>query len=276
MYTNPWLFEGKIFDSDDISTYFGFVYCITNTLNNKQYIGRKYFWSSRKQPGKKRRTKKESDWKTYYGSSDDLKRDIELFGVEHFRREIVSLHKTKGDTNYSETKLQFELDVLEALTEDGERAYYNNNIMNRYFAPLNSHYEKTEEHKRKISETLKRKGVRPKTCDLPLTEEQKKKISETLKTRSHFVTDNPNDSIVYEVEFSDGRIEQIQNFHQWCEDNDVKFDNVRQWSKRQVRLNFGGKVKKTTYHKKYGIRLLGWKNVKTGQVEHFFEECSLQ
>ena len=47
-YENPWLFEGSPFLSEDIDDLYGFVYCITNTVNSKRYIGRKYFWSFEK------------------------------------------------------------------------------------------------------------------------------------------------------------------------------------------------------------------------------------
>ena len=66
-YENPWIYRDKQFSSDDIGEFYGFVYNITNLTNQRQYIGRKYFWSHRKPPGKKRRVKKESDWKKYYG-----------------------------------------------------------------------------------------------------------------------------------------------------------------------------------------------------------------
>ena len=67
-YTNPWHYDGKVFDSDSIQDYFGFVYLIENLSNHRKYIGRKYFWSFRTPKGKKRKVKSESDWKKYYGS----------------------------------------------------------------------------------------------------------------------------------------------------------------------------------------------------------------
>ena len=67
VYENPWLYEGKPFTSDDINDLFGFVYCITNLKNGREYIGRKYFWQFRTPKGKKRKVKSESDWKKYYG-----------------------------------------------------------------------------------------------------------------------------------------------------------------------------------------------------------------
>ena len=72
-YENPWIYMERAFNSDDVGDYYGFVYNITNLTNQRQYIGRKYFWSHRKPPGKKRRVKKESDWKKYYGSCPELK-----------------------------------------------------------------------------------------------------------------------------------------------------------------------------------------------------------
>ena len=56
--------------------HYGFVYLITNKSNKRQYIGRKYFWSFRTPPGKKRKAKQESDWKKYYGSCPELKEDL--------------------------------------------------------------------------------------------------------------------------------------------------------------------------------------------------------
>ena len=73
---NPWLYKGKPFTTDDIGDLFGFVYRITNLSTGKQYIGRKYFWQKRKPKGGKRRVTSESDWKRYFGSSEELKRDI--------------------------------------------------------------------------------------------------------------------------------------------------------------------------------------------------------
>ena len=130
-YENPWIYEGSPFTSDDIGNYYGFVYRITNTTNGKQYIGRKYFTQKRKPKGGKRRVTSESDWKRYFGSSEELKRDIKDLGRENFRREILSVHRTLGRVNYEETRQLFLNNVL---TEsiDGLPKYYNNNILGRY------------------------------------------------------------------------------------------------------------------------------------------------
>ena len=112
-----WTYEGKEFTSDDIGDHYGFVYRITDTSNGMMYIGKKWFWSVRTLPplkGKKRKRKKvlESDWKAYYGSSEEVKTLVEEHGPDRFQREILKLCKTKGECSYYEAKLQFELDVL--------------------------------------------------------------------------------------------------------------------------------------------------------------------
>lgn len=130
-----WIFNDEIFTSDDIGIYEGFCYLITNNLNGRKYIGRKYFFDRRKgyvkktdrDAGKKvRRQKKESNWQKYWGSSEELLNDIEEFGHENFTREILSLHKTRGDCNYTEIALQFKNDVLES------EKWYNLNIAGKW------------------------------------------------------------------------------------------------------------------------------------------------
>ena len=129
---SPWTYQGAAFTSDDINGFFGYVYCITNLQSGKKYIGRKYFTQRRKPRGGKRRVTSESDWKRYYGSSDELKADVARLGKEKFKREIISLHKTLGKVNYEETKQLFLHNVLMEALDDGTPAYYNSNILGRY------------------------------------------------------------------------------------------------------------------------------------------------
>lgn len=132
-YENPWVFNGQIFDSDDIKDNFGFVYLISCNKTNRRYVGRKYFWSFRTPKGKSRKVKSESDWKKYYGSCPELKEDVIKYGKEFFSREILSLHKTKGKCNFEETRQLFLNNVLTEALDTGEPAYYNSNILSRYF-----------------------------------------------------------------------------------------------------------------------------------------------
>ena len=132
-YENPWTYLDRPFTGDDVRDFFGFVYKITNLVNGRSYIGRKYFWSFRTPPGKKRKVKQESDWKKYYGSCPELKEDIKKTGNKvFFKREILSLHKTKGTCNYEETKQLFLNNVLSEALDNGAPAYYNSNILGRY------------------------------------------------------------------------------------------------------------------------------------------------
>jgi hypothetical protein len=81
----------------------------------------------RKLRGAKRRSKIESDWRKYYGSSEIVKEMVKELGPDNFKREILSLHITKGEMNYTEVKEQFQRNVLES--ED----YINDNINGKYF-----------------------------------------------------------------------------------------------------------------------------------------------
>ena len=99
----------------------------------EKYIGRKYLWSFRTPKGKKRKVKQESDWKKYYGSCPELKEDVNLFGKDKFSREILSLHDTKGQTNFEETRQLFLNEVLSQRLTDETPLYYNSNILGRYY-----------------------------------------------------------------------------------------------------------------------------------------------
>ena len=132
-YENPWLYQNTNFTSDDIDDKFGFVYCITNNTNGRQYIGRKYFWKFRTPKGKKRKVKSESDWQNYYGSCPELKEEIQRLGRQNFSRTILSLHQTAGKTNFEETRQLFVKGVLTESLDDGTPKYYNSNILSRYF-----------------------------------------------------------------------------------------------------------------------------------------------
>ena len=125
-----WLYKNKEFPEKMAEEYWGFVYLITNLINNKKYVGKKQFRFKKSLPplkGKKRKRIKwvDSDWKEYWGSNDELKEDVKKYGEENFKREILHLCKNKTECSYFEAKEQFERDVL--LKED----YYNNWIMVR-------------------------------------------------------------------------------------------------------------------------------------------------
>ena len=118
-----WKYKGKTIDVIP-DEYEGFVYLITNLTNNQKYIGKKLAkFKTTKPPLKgkknKRRGYKESDWRTYYGSSDRLNADVAALGEDKFTREILYLCKGRGEMSYIEAREQFDRRVLE--TDD----YYN-------------------------------------------------------------------------------------------------------------------------------------------------------
>lgn len=109
-----WLYEDKEFILEDDSSWYGFIYQIENLTNGKKYIGRKYFSSAKTKvvKGKKKRSRVESDWKEYYGSSPTLKADIDLLGKEQFKRTILYLCKGRAECSYRETQEIFRTDAI--------------------------------------------------------------------------------------------------------------------------------------------------------------------
>ena len=111
----------------------GFVYLITNNLTGRKYIGKKLAKFSKtsykivklKNGNKKRKrikSKIDSDWQLYYGSNDQLNRDILAQGADNFTREILFYCKSKAECSYIEAREQFNHKVLES--DD----YYNGQI----------------------------------------------------------------------------------------------------------------------------------------------------
>lgn len=110
---SEWLYKEQPFV--DPQHYYGFVYVITNLLSGKRYIGKKFFWSTKRRQVNKvrKRYKAESDWRDYWSSSEELKADVLALGSENFKREIIHLCLNKGTANYLEAKEQFLFGVLE-------------------------------------------------------------------------------------------------------------------------------------------------------------------
>lgn len=114
----------------------GFVYLITNVTNGRMYVGKKLAKFSKttyktvklKNGNKKRKkikSKIDSDWQQYYGSSPNLTEDITKLGNDNFRREILYYCKSKAECSYIEAREQFSRRVLES--DD----YYNGHIQVR-------------------------------------------------------------------------------------------------------------------------------------------------
>jgi hypothetical protein len=114
----------------------GFVYIITNITTGRKYIGKKLAKFSKTtqktvklkngtKKKKKIRTKVDSDWRDYYGSSPELTKDVESLGKDNFSREILYYCKSKAECSYIEAREQFSRQVLES------KDYYNGHIQVR-------------------------------------------------------------------------------------------------------------------------------------------------
>ena len=127
-----WNYQGTIVDTlpEDCV---GFVYLITNTVSGRKYIGKKlakfakttYKVVKLKNGTKKKkkiRSKVDSDWQEYYGSNDQLNKDVATLGKENFTREIIFYCKSKAECSYIEAREQFRHQVLESAD------YYNGQI----------------------------------------------------------------------------------------------------------------------------------------------------
>ena len=127
-----WTYQGVLVDTlpEDCV---GFVYVITNITNNKKYIGKKLAKFSKTtyktvklkngtKKKKKIRSKIDSDWQEYYGSSPNLQKDIDTLGKDKFTREILYYCSSKAETSYIEAREQFDRKVLES------NEYYNGQI----------------------------------------------------------------------------------------------------------------------------------------------------
>ncbi len=127
-----WRFIGEVPE-----IFYGFVYIIENTTSNRKYIGKKQCVAIVKlKPLKgkrnKRHVERETDWRSYCGSSEQLLKDIDSLGKDNFTFTILKFCNSKSDLAYTEAKLQFDNDVL--LRED-----YYNGIINIRLGRISKH-----------------------------------------------------------------------------------------------------------------------------------------
>ena len=127
-----WIYQGNLVETlpEDCV---GFVYLITNRVSGRKYIGKKLAKFSKTsykvvklkngtKKKKKIRSKIDSDWQTYYGSNEELNRDVAALGADKFTREIMYYCRSKAECSYVEAREQFTHKVLES------QDYYNGQI----------------------------------------------------------------------------------------------------------------------------------------------------
>lgn len=125
MDTGHWTLPESVEITDET---FGFIYEITNKITNKKYIGKKQCQSRIKRKPLKGKTRnrieyKQSDWKNYTSSSNDLNDEIKKHGKDNFAFKILRICDCKWALAYYEIKEQIDKNVL-------FRDDYHNGIIN--------------------------------------------------------------------------------------------------------------------------------------------------
>ena len=136
-----WLHHDSPFEPIELDPkkIYGFVYLIENLVNGRKYIGKKLFFFKgfKTVKKKKKRILVESDWKTYYGSSNALQKDIDTLGKSNFSREILHICRSKSECSYLEMHEQI---TRKAILLD---EYYNDQIRVRVTRNQLTKYRKT-------------------------------------------------------------------------------------------------------------------------------------
>ena len=182
MVDHHWLEVGKDREFVPNLNKFGFVYIITNLRNGKAYIGcKQYLFYTRLR-------EKESDWRTYTGSSKLLNEDIEKTGKKHFKFEAIAEYKNKRSLRYYELYYQMKYNVLAATLEGSEEhAYYNSRVGGKFYRPVESYQDPEFRRKMREREFYKDPEFRKKQSQITkkqwLNPQHRKNISAITKTR---------------------------------------------------------------------------------------------
>lgn len=155
MSTSHWIYNNTIINEVPESVK-GFVYRVKDDTTGMMYIGKKSFYSTITKPPlkgykRKRKVTTESKWRTYTSSSKIVNALIKEKGIENFTFEILVMCPDKAQLNYAELVYQIKLDVLQAIDENGDRTYLNENIALRYYP---STKPETIEFRRVINESF--------------------------------------------------------------------------------------------------------------------------
>jgi hypothetical protein len=114
---SEWTYKGKpLSDADIPEKAVGFIYTIVQKSTKKKYIGRKLMTMAGQKmvAGKKKKIRKESNWRSYWSSSPWLIDYIKEHGTDDFTREIIVFCEGKGSMAYIEECLLYTLGALES------------------------------------------------------------------------------------------------------------------------------------------------------------------
>ncbi len=135
-----WIYKEKVLDENDIPEQaIGFIYLIRQISTGKKYIGRKMLTaaSSKKVNGKVKKCRKESDWKTYWSSSPQIKEWISTAGgTQDFTKEILGFCSSKSEMVYMEECLLYHTDAL--LKDNWINENIRAKIMKKWFIKNNN------------------------------------------------------------------------------------------------------------------------------------------
>ena len=139
-YENPWIYQGEpVLELPENCV--GFVYVLT-APDGVGYVGKKISTATKYKvvKGKKKKIKGDSNWKSYYGSSEQFVQRVQDCKLQT-KREILHFCFSKAEMGYLEAKEQFNRDVL--LTND----YDNGWIMCRVTKPHLAKYRERKNEK---------------------------------------------------------------------------------------------------------------------------------
>ena len=182
MVDHHWLTYGKEEEFIPNLDKFGFVYLITNLKNGKGYVGCKQYLMYT------RLKERESNWKTYMGSSKWLLKDIEEVGKEHFKFEIIAEYKNKRSLRYYELYYQMKFNVLSStFKETDEPAYYNSRVGGKFYRPVESYQD--PEYRKNLKKVWSDPELRKKQSENTKKQwsdtEGRKKLMLTNKNHRH-------------------------------------------------------------------------------------------
>jgi len=132
----------------DPSRYFGFIYRITDVDTSRMYVGKKQYHSAisnvygcktkvtdRQNPKWKDKCWKESNWKSYKGSSKEFSKHMKENPTHKYKYEILYQCRSRQELHYKELKVLWDLDVLTTKLPNGDYQYFNQGIGAIKFRP---------------------------------------------------------------------------------------------------------------------------------------------